>query len=260
MSSVEIPFPVEVPYAMRPHMRPWQPGEPILTHDQDFDRYQEDKLRFYDPVYGNNATADLVYRAARALKRFDTTAPDITGDAPVWQLTRALQEDFVIWAPDRSGKLSAQVLSVCLPSGWNPRDKVNKGFLEIHDPVPDFDIVNSAADHIAKMITDRGPFIRHVWTICNRPDLNRRPDRCRPWSTETVDDMWFRTERQVTVPVDGQLSLFLIRVYMQPLLDIMQNAAQAQLMIDSIMSMSDSVIDYKGFGYLRQYFNNRKIT
>jgi len=260
MSSVEIPFPVEVPYAMRPHMRPWQPGEPILTHDQDFDRYQEDKLRFYDPVYGNNATADLVYRAARALKRFDTTAPDITGDAPVWQLTRALQEDFVIWAPDRSGKLSAQVLSVCLPSGWDPRDKVNKGFLEIHEPVPEFDTVNRAADHIAKMITDRGPFIRHVWSICNRPDLNRRPDRCRPWSNEIIDDMWFRTERQITVPVDGTMALFLIRVYMQPLRDILRDPDKTKTLIDSIMSMSDAVTEYKDFGYLKQYFSNRVIT
>lgn len=260
MSSVEYPFPVEVPYAMRPHMRPWQPGEPILIRDPDFDRYQEQKLWSYDPVYGDSASPDLVYRAVEALGKFDFSAPVIQGDAPVWQLSRALQEDFVIWAPNKSGELSAQILSVCLPSGWNPRDKVNKTFLEIHEPIPDFDTVNRAADHIAKMITARGPFIRHVWSICNRPGLNRRPDLCRPWSNETIDDMWFRTERQVTVPVDGHMALFLIRVYMQPLRDILQDATKARILIDSIMSMTDAVIDYKDFGYLKKFFHNRLIT
>jgi len=245
---------------MRPHMRPWQPGEPILTKDQDFDRYQEQKIWSYDPVYGDSASPDLVYHAAEALGKFDFLAPVIQGDAPVWQLSRALQEDFVIWAPNRSGQLSAQILSVCLPSGWNPRAKVNKTFLEIHEPVPDFDTVNRAADHMAKMITERGPYIRHVWSICNRPGLNRRPDLCRPWSNETVDDMWFRTERQVTVPVEGTMALFLIRVYMQPLRDILRDPDKTKTLIDSIMSMSDAVIEYKDFGYLKLYFSNRQIT
>lgn len=259
MSSIDIPFPVEVPYAMRPHMRSWQPGEPILTRDQDFERYQEEKLWYYDPMYGDNARADMVYKAADALRKFDTSAPVIQGDAPVWQMTRALQEDFVIWAPNRAGDLSAQILSVCLPSGWDPRHKVNKTFLEIHEPVPEFDVVNRAADHIARMITQRGPFVRHVWSICNQPSLNRRPEKCRPWSTETLDDMWFRTERQVTVPMGNDMSLFLIRVYMQPLKDVMHDPVRAQILIDSIMSMTEAVVDYKGFGYLRQYFSNRIV-
>jgi hypothetical protein len=255
----KVPFPVETPYAMRPHLRPWQPGEPILTTDSDFDRYQDEKIWGYDPVYGDNVNSALVYEAAAALKSFDCSAPDIVGDAPVWQLTRALQEDFVIWAPNKAGELSAQILSVCLPSGWNPREKVNKTFLEIHEPVPDLDVVNRASDHIAKMITTKGPFIRHVWTICNRPGLNRRPDKCRPWSNETIDDMWFRCERQTTIPVDNQAALFLIRVYMVPLRDVFQDADKKQKIINSVMSMTDAVIGYKGLGYLRNYFANRRV-
>lgn len=254
-----VPFEVEVPYAMRPHMRAWQPGEPILTRDQDFDRYQEQKIQNYAPVYGDSATPDLVYSAGQALKSFDEAAPDISGDAPVWQLTRALQEDFVIWAPNKAGQLSAQVLSVCLPSGWDPRQKANKTFLEIHEPVPDFDTVNNAADHIAKMITTRGPFIRTVWTIANRPGLCRHPNICEPWSTETLDDMWYRCERQVTVPIQGQAALFLIRVYMVPLRDVFEDEDRKQRILDSLQSMSGSVTDYKGLGYVKQYFSNRRV-
>jgi hypothetical protein len=254
-----IPFDVEVPYAMRPHMRPWQPGEAILTQDTDFDRYQAAKLDNYDPVYGDRASPDLVYAAADALRKYDPSAPVIQGDAPVWQLTRALQEDFVIWAPNSQGDLSAQILSVCLPSGWDPREKANRTFLEIHQPIPDFELVNKAAGHIARMITTRGPFRRSVWSIANRPGLNRHPSKIEPWHNETVADMWFRCERQTTIPVEGHAALFLIRVYMVPLRDVFCDEQKKQKIIDSIMSMTDAVIDYKGFGYLKNYFFNRRV-
>ena len=255
----KIPFDVEVPYAMRPHMRLWQPGESILTPDPDFDRYQIAKLDNYDPVYGDRASPDLVYAAAEALRKYDPSAPVIQGDAMVWQMTRALQEDFVIWAPNQAGDLSAQILSVCLPSGWNPREKVNKNFLAIHEPVVDFDTVNRAADHIARMITKKGPFIRSVWSIANRSWLNRHPSRLEPWSNETVDDMWYRAERQTTIPVQDSVALFLIRVYMVPLSEVFRNPEKKQRIIASIMSMTDAVIDYKGFGYLKNYFINRRV-
>lgn len=252
-------FPVEVPYVMRPNMRPLSDGEHILTRDQDFERYQSAKLDNYGPVYGDSASPDLVYAAARALKMHDASAPDIEGDAPVWQLTRALQEDFVIWAPNKAGKLSAQILSVCLPSGWDPLSKVNKTFLEIHEPVPDFETVNKASDHIAQMITTRGPFVRHVWTICNRPSLCRHPSKCESWCNETVDDMWFRVERQVTIPFENRAALFLIRVYMTPLRDIIDHESTRQKLLDSIQSMSDAVLEYKNLRYVREWFFNRRV-
>jgi len=104
------------------------------------------------------------------------------------------------------------------------------------------------------MITTRGPFIRHVWSIANKPDLNRHPSKYRPWSTETIDSMWYRCERQVTVPIEGRAALFLIRVYQCPLAEIFQDPARRQQIIDSIASMTPAVVEYKGFGYLRDYF------
>jgi hypothetical protein len=255
MVGDSIPFFVEVPYAMRPHMRQRDPGEPILTRDGDFERYQQEKNLWYDPVYGDNSSPELVWDCIRALRGFDDSLPEITQEDPVRQLTQALQEDFVIWAPNRAGDLSAQVLSVCLPSGWNPREKANKTFLEIHEPIPEFDLVNKASAHISRMITTRGPFIRHVWSLANAPDLNRHPSRYRPWTNEDLDNMWYRTERQVTIPVAGQAALFLIRVYQCPLREIFQDPEKRQKIIDSIASMTPAVIDYKGFGYLRDYFS-----
>lgn len=254
-----VPFDIEVPYAMRPHLRAWQPGQAILTADADFDRYQTAKLDNYDPVYGDSATPQLVYDAVSALRTYDPSAPEIQGDAPVWQLTRSLQEDFVIWAPNRAGDLSAQILSVCLPSGWDPRTKANKTFLEIHEPVPDFDTVNRAAQHIANMITSKGPFTRSVWTITNTSNLSRHPSKISPWTMETIDDMWYRAERQTTIPIQGRAALFLIRVYMIPLGDVFQDVDKKQRIVDSIMSMTDAVIDYKALSYVKSYFTNRRV-
>lgn len=254
-----IPFDVEVPYAMRPHMRSWQVDEPILTTDSDFDQYKQAKLENYNPVYGDNVSPELVYDAATALKSYDALAPVIEGDAPVWKLTMSLQEDFVIWAPNRKGDLSAQILSVCMPSGWDPKTKVNKTFLEIHDPIPDFDTINKASHHIAKMITTKGPFVRSVWSIANRPGLCRHPSIIEPWSSETVDDMWYRCEKQTTIPIQGKAALFLIRVYMIPLREVFKDRNRQEKIINSIMSMTDAVIDYKGFGYLKSYFASQRV-
>jgi len=252
----DIPFPVETPYAMRPHMRTWQPGEPILTRDQDFNHYIEQKRRFYSPVYGNNARPGLLKSAMDTLRSFDPTAPDLPDHDLMFHMTMNLQEDFVVWAPRLDdGELSAQILSVCLPSGWHPYEKVNMSFRDIHTVVADNDLIMAGADAISRLIATRGPFVRHVWSISNTGDLNRQPDRCPSWQDQTLDDMWFRCERQVTVPVAGEAALFLIRVYVRPLREICQDPEKQHRILDSVNSMSDAVLDYKGFRYVKEYLN-----
>lgn len=241
---------------MRPNMRLLEPGEPVLTADSDHRRYIDAKIQNYNPVFGDNVNSSLIRRACVALANHDPCAIDIIGDchswgdSSVWELTTRLQEDFVIWAPNRSGSLSAQILSVNLPSGWDPKTKVNKTFLEIHEPVPDFDTVNRAARHIAEMITQKGPFVRYVWTICNSDQLNRHPNLTQDWTNETVQDMWFRYERQVTLPM-GDAALFLIRVYMIPLRQVFRSRKKKAQITESINSMTRAVLDYKNLNYVK---------
>ncbi len=256
----DIPFPVEVPYAMRPHMQPWSPEQPLLSTDSEFDRYVMEKKKLHGFIYGNNVTGDLLESAVQTLKKY---VPDLPVDPhsknPVHDLTMALQEDFVIWAPNASGELSAQVLSVCFPSGWAPEEKVNMTFQEIHEPIPDFDTVRKASGMIARMITEKGPFVRHVWSIANTGNLNRHPSVCPEWDRQILDEMWFRCERQVTVPVDGRSALFLIRVYVVPLKTIFDDTEKKQKIIAAVNSMSDAVLDYKGFHYLKNYLNQHVV-
>jgi hypothetical protein len=171
-------------------------------------------------------------------------------------MTMNLQEDFVVWAPRAGdGALSAQILSVCLPSGWYPHEKVNMTFQDIHEVVADNNLIMSSADAMSRMITARGPFVRHVWSISNTGELNRYPGRSPEWQDQTLDSMWFRCERQVTVPINGEAALFLIRVYVQPLRNVFQDVKKQQRIIDSINSMTDAVLEYKGLDYVRRYLS-----
>lgn len=241
-------------------MRLLEPGEPVLTTDSDHRRYIDAKMAHYRPVFGDNVQPNLIRRACVALANHDPGALDMVADChawgdSAWELSTRLQEDFVIWAPNRKGELSAQILSVNLPSGWDPRTKVNKTFLEIHQPVPDFDTVNRAARHIAEMITQKGPFVRYVWTICNSDQLNRRPDLTHDWTNETVRDMWFRYERQVTLPM-GDAAMFLIRVYMIPLQQVFRSRKKKAQVMESINSMTQAVLDYKNLNYVKEVFTS----
>jgi hypothetical protein len=259
-NGITIPFPVETPFAMRPNMRPWHEGESIVLQDHQFDFYIEEKKRYYGPGYGDNISLDLLKQAVRSLKKYDPRfVIDENKDGLVYNLTMGLQEDWVLFAPNKQGQFSAQILSVHLPSGWNPKEKVGMTFSEIHEPVADNALIMKAADHIAKTIANKGPFIRHVWAISNTGGLSRRPDLVPERVDNDIDQLWFRCERQTTIPVDGKASLFLIRVYVAPLREIFQDINRKKAVIDSVNSMSDAVIDYKGYRKLREFFNQHVV-
>jgi hypothetical protein len=259
VKSLDIPFPVEIPFAMRPHMRPLKNTEKILSTDHLFEDYIEEKKLKYNPVYGDNVDINLVKSAAGALKKYDNSFSLDNTDGLIYKMTMSLQEDFVIFSPNKQGNLSAQVLSVCFPSGWDPRKKANMTFSEIHAPLADADLIKKNAEHIAKMICTKGPFVRHVWSLSNSGTLGRHPDTVRPWTNETLDQMWYRCERQVTIPIDGKAALFLIRMYVQPLSEVFKDTDKRKAIIDSVNSMSDAVIAYKGFEYLKDYFNQHVV-
>lgn len=257
-NGILVPFPVEVPFAMRPNMRPLAQGESVLRIDNSFDDYIKEKKKYYGPAYGDNPDIGLLRQAIRKLKDLDPRCPtDPDADGPAYNLTMALQEDWVLFAPNRQGTLSAQILSVHLPSGWFPQEKAGMNFAEIHDPIADNILIMKAADHIASTICNKGPYVRHVWAISNTGNLSRRPDLVPERIDNNLDQMWYRCERQTTIPVDGRASLFLIRVYVMPLKEVFKDSEKKQAIIDSINSMSDAVIDYKGYWKLKDFLNQR---
>ena len=230
-----MPFEIDVPYRMRPNMRLLGENEPITYQDKDYDVYISEKKKILAQAYGNNWNPHL-YKKVLEYLQCDTMKDAIL----------KYQEDFVVWAPDMKGQLSVQMASVCFPSGWDPVSKVNKSFAEIHEPVADNEMIMKAADSIAKMITEKGPFVRSVWTIANSPDLNRHPSVKKPWTNEGLDNMWYRAERQVTVPL-GDAAIFFIRTYTVPLLSV-----DVERIRKSIYSMTNDTLAYKDLHYVME--------
>jgi hypothetical protein len=224
-----MPFEIDVPYRMRPNMRPLGENEPITYQDKDYDYYISEKKRVtIREMYGNNWNVHLRNKVLTYLQCYTMK-----------EAVLKYQEDFVVWAPNINGQLSVQMASVCFPSGWAPSTKINKSFTEIHEPVADNEMIMKAADSIATMITQKGPYVRSVWTIANSPDLNRHQSIKKPWTNEKLEDMWYRTERQVTVPL-GDAAIFFIRTYTVPLLSV-----DVERIRKSIYSMPNDTLAYK---------------
>jgi hypothetical protein len=224
-----MPFEIDVPYRMRPNMRPLGENEPITYQDKDYDYYISEKKRVtIREMYGNNWNVHLRNKVLTYLQCYTMK-----------EAVLKYQEDFVVWAPNINGQLSVQMASVCFPSGWAPSTKINKSFTEIHEPVADNEMIMKASDSIATMITQKGPYVRSVWTIANSPDLNRHQSIKKPWTNEKLEDMWYRTERQVTVPL-GDAAIFFIRTYVVPLLSV-----DIERIRKSIYSMSNDILEYK---------------
>ena len=235
----KVPFEIEVPYTMKPGMRALGECEPITYQDSLRPFYLSEKQRLCSVIFGENASKTIQQKALNYLQCHTFR-----------EATVKYQEDFVVWAPNIKGDLSAQVISVCFPSGWAPEEKINKTFTEIHEPVADNQMLQQAAPHIAKMLIQKGPFIRHVWTVTNSEKLSRHPKISQPWSNETVNQMYYRVERQTTLPL-GDMALFFIRVYVVPLLTVDVNRIK-----ESIFTMSDAVLQYKNLNYVKEVLKN----
>ena len=228
-----MPFEIDIPYRMRPNMRPLGEHEPITYQDKDYDAYIVEKKKILAQAYGNNWTYDLRNRVLNYLQCHTME-----------EAILKYQEDFVVFAPNTHGVLSIQMASVCFPSGWDPVSKVNQSFAEIHEPIADNERIMASADTIATMITQKGPFTRSVWTVSNTSELNQHPSNKKPWTNEQLENMWYRAERQVTVPL-GDAALFFIRTYTVPLLSV-----DVEQIRKSIYSMNNDILTYKNLHYV----------
>ncbi len=171
-------------------------------------------------------------------------------DALITSASLSIQEDLALMhAPD--GVPVADWLSVALPSGWDPEQKRGMGLGAIHAPVADGEALRAASPNLARAMLEKGPFLRWVWTLADDGRLSRHPRTIAATDADartprTVDDLWFRCERQTTFALpDWNAALFLIRVYVAPLAVVAADAGRRSLLVDALRSMSDAVVAYK---------------
>lgn len=280
LEGPEVPFPIEVPVRIRPDLAKMG-SEPLLTTDSLWPAYFSEK-RQRTPLWiapphhhlrshpGNpphngaercdNALDDYVPLIARQINQRVPHGPvgaDLSlpwlGLGPQYRfahfffgLAMSLQEDLVLMTPNSTGELIARAMSVCFPSGWAPGDKLGRSFSEIHEPVADSEDIVRAALALSHAMSTKGPFLRYVWTIAAGGDLARPPGSASLLQARSLADCWFRCERQVTLPLEGRGSLFLIRVYVRPLTEMLQAPGRREQILAALDSMTDAVRRYKG--------------
>jgi hypothetical protein len=187
-------------------------------------------------------------------------------ERPLHALALALQED-VAWveAEAPGAPVRAAMLHVCWPSGWAPAAKVGLDFAAIHRPVADGAMLRSAAAALSRAMVSGGPYLRHVWTLAATGARSRHPDDppADAGPQGAVPALWFRCERQVSLPIadapaatgDGRAAggaaLFLIRLHVSPLGQVLADPARRARLLAALASMSDATLDYKGLGAIR---------
>jgi hypothetical protein len=174
---------------------------------------------------------------------------------PEWRLPALLSlafvEDFAI-----IDGTTAHIpwMAVCLPSGWAPEEKIGRHFAQVHAPVADNQLLITAADHLARLVTGHDRWERFVWTITRHPRLHAHPERLdpAPWpadinAQQLAQHAFFRTEHQTFIPLpDLKQAVFTIRVDLQPLPLALPDAANAKQVRDALASMSPAVLAYRG--------------
>jgi len=285
---------VNAPFRMQPGLRRIAPGVPQLTPNAPGDRALREKLGVLQHHAPQALLAAPGFDAAPALRTLMRHASDEHPDAFVWDgdrgfgalqlgwsmrddvphgdgppeigdclralppewrlpglLCLALAEDFAV-----IDGATARIpwLAVCLPSRWAPEEKVGRHFAEVHGPVADNQLLLTAADHLARLVTGTQRWERFVWTITAEPRLMQHPRHVPPTAWPTGPDgeslaalASFRTEHQTFIPLpDAGQAVFTIGVESRPLTEAIDSPERARQLHDALASMSDAVLAYRG--------------
>ena len=168
-------------------------------------------------------------------------------------LCLAFAEDFAVIDGDTA---HIPWIAVCLPSHWAPEDKVGRHFAEVHAPVADNQMLLTASEHLARLVTGTDRWERFVWTVTPRSALDNHPRRCADtrWPMDADADAdavaaqaFFRTERQTFIPLPAhRQAVFTIHVEVQTLGDAISSPAHASRLHAALATMSPAVLAYRG--------------
>lgn len=250
---------IAVPFRMRPglnrladgsrQLTPLAPGSALAAEKRAVAARGESR----HSVPGFDAAPALAAIAERA--RAEGIA--FGADSP---LELAFEEDFVVLDGD-SGTLPW--LCVCTPSHWAPEDKLGLPLAAVHAPVADNELLLAASRRLVALATNGHCWERHVWTVSPSPRYDQHPRRqvraAWPHDATTATTpaefaarCYLRTEHQTFFPVPGtRQAVFTIRVRLAPLPEVVDTAAKARRLHDSLASMTEAVATYKGLADAR---------
>jgi hypothetical protein len=252
MKNNNILFPVKVPYSTAPD---------IVKLKDDFkltpisDRIRANKLKELDAFSSdlfNEIQSDNLIDCLNVIN----AKYNLPASTTVLDLAMNVEEDIAILS---SGKVIA--ICFCFPSGFIPSHVVGKSFFEIHQPIPDSDLLLKMSDKLTSMMADnsRGCYRRFVWTITSNPSMSQHPSLKNKVIPNSINDLYFRTESQTTIPLGDNVNmLFSVKVEMNPLNGIWEDHEKRSALISSIDSMSDAMLEYKNLKAIKSILNNSK--
>ena len=166
------------------------------------------------------------------------------------EMAMQLQEDVAIHRiKEEKDWLAA--CHVCFPSGWSPEEKIGKNFLEIHSPIPYFNLSNSFS--LAKSMVFNGPFVRYVWAIAFERQIAKHPSIKYPNFNIDNPKIWIKIEKQITYGFKKiQSALFVIR---QEIIE--PDNIDYKAFYKTISGMKKEQLEYKGinsdcFSYIKR--------
>ena len=155
-----------------------------------------------------------------------------------------IEEDIAVM---HNGKLVA--VCFCFPSGWIPRNELNSDLSKLHAPVADNELLLKSSKKLSQHM-NKQTIRRWVWNVTTIPGLSNHPSEERPLLND-FENLYFRLETQISTPLDGISSLFLVKVDVVPLKDVWD-----EIILESINSMSENIIKYKNLSEIKKFLNS----
>jgi Protein of unknown function (DUF3445) len=235
-------FPVKVPYTVGPDIVKYDGPAFNVDPDPEYLLEKTKELELHGTQVCRSISNDYLHHL-NAYCGFDinTTLPEICV---------RLEEDVAIL---KDGHLHA--IGFCFPSGFSPAQKIGLSFFDMHLPVGDGETLRRSSEKVSALISKQDAmFRRYVWTLTSLPTLSQLPSYTKP-TPQSIHDLYFRTETQTTVGIGGDICLFFVKVEMHPLQQVWDDPEKRTLIVDSINSMSEAVLDYKYLGIIKEVIN-----
>jgi hypothetical protein len=237
-------FPVKVPYTVGPDIVKYEGASFNIYPDPAYLLEKKKELELHGGhICGSINNDYLHYLNACCGFDINTTLPEICV---------GLEEDVAIL---KDGHL--QAIGFCFPSGFYPVQKLGLSFFDMHLPVGDGETLRRSSEKVSALISKQDAmFRRYVWTLTSLPSLSQLPcyDKATP---QSINDLYFRTETQTTVGVGGDICLFFVKVDMHPLMHVWDDPEKRALIVESVNSMSETVLDYKNLAHIKKIVSQK---
>jgi hypothetical protein len=235
-------FPVKVPYTVGPDIAKYEGAAFNAYPDPAYLLEKKKELALHETHICGTVSNDYLHH----LNTF--CGFDVNTSLP--ELCVKLEEDVAIL---KDGHLHA--IGFCFPSGFYPAQKLGLSFFDMHLPVGDGETLRRSSEKVSALISKQDAmFRRYVWTLTSLPSLSQLPSYTRS-TPQSISDLYFRTETQTTVGIGGDICLFFVKINMHPLQEVWDDPEKRTLIVDSINSMSEAVLDYKNLAQIKTIIN-----